>query len=90
MTILFGKEGCKLCDAAKEKLDLLAVPYRVVDLQKCSKGEMPEDWRDINLAGAQACYEITETLPWLNLGGKIVSYPEAMKMLRGEKADSKK
>jgi len=83
MIVLFGKKGCKLCDAAKEKLEMLGAPYRLVDLQECAKSIIPEDWREINLAGAQACYEITETLPWLNVNGKIVSYPEAMKILRG-------
>lgn len=78
MIVLFGKKGCKLCDAAKEKLGIFGVDYRLVDLQEPA----PEDWREINMSGARACYELTETLPWLNIDGKIVSYPEAMKILR--------
>jgi glutaredoxin len=82
--ILFGRAGCKLCDAAEAKLKILGVEYRKVDLQECAKANLPEDWREINLAGAQACYEMTETLPWLRIakGGTIVSYPEAMRLLR--------
>ena len=82
--ILFGRVGCKLCDAAEEKLKLLGREYRKVDLQECAKGNLPGDWKRINLSGAQACYEMTQTLPWFRLtpGGSILSYPEAMRILR--------
>lgn len=80
--ILFGTETCKICKAAEEKLIRMGISYRKIDLAKCAKAELPPDWREIDLAGAQALYELWDMLPWIRIGETLMIYAEAMRVLK--------
>lgn len=75
--VVAGKKGCKLCDAAKQKLGMMEIPYRFVDMEA-----FPDDWREIDLTEPMALYNLHDTLPWLRIDGKWMGYPEAMKAIR--------
>ena len=77
---VYGKPGCKLCEAAKEKLQLLSIAYKFVDLES-----VPDDWRTNGMVAAMAEYEMKERkkLPLIGIDGVIYEYAEAMKILKG-------
>ena len=80
MIVIYGREKCQLCEAAKQKLDLLGVSYEFVSLEntaECFGRRFGGGSTD-----AMAAYQMTETLPWLWMNGRLLSYPEAMKKLR--------
>ncbi len=79
--IVYGKPGCKLCEAAKEKLGLLNIPFISVDLEN-----QGYEYRFKGSTDAMARYQETNTLPWIWIQGSIFSYPEAIKWLREQKS----
>ena len=81
MIRIYGKPGCALCDAAKAKLDLLGLDYEVRDLFAL------EAWREDadGYRAAMAEHAMIDTLPVLEIGGVVMSYPLAMKELRGNR-----
>lgn len=76
--VIYGKKGCGLCKAAEEKLVLLNLPYRKVDMES-----PPEDWRETKLTDAMALYQLTNTLPFIQVGEQVVGYAAAMRLLKG-------
>jgi len=78
---LYGKQGCGLCAAAAQKLDLLGVPYQKVDLDEVDR--TLEGWRENDVPAALAFYSLSETLPVISVNEEFMTYPEAMKRLRG-------
>lgn len=79
--IVYGKQGCKLCDAAKEKLEKLSLPFRFIDLQQIADGE-PCAWRTEGATDAMAMYQHIATLPVIAVDGTCLTYPEAMRNLK--------
>jgi glutaredoxin len=79
---VFGKKGCKLCDAAKDKLDKLGLPFRFIDLERISDGE-PCAWRTEGATDAMAMYQHIATLPVISIDGACLTYPQAVKRLKG-------
>lgn len=79
VVIVAGKPGCGKCEAAKDKLARMGYGCRFVDLMAA-----PADWREIDLAEPMARYQLALELPWLRVRGAWLSYPEAMKTLRGK------
>jgi glutaredoxin len=81
--VLYGKQGCGKCGSAEEKLKLLRVPYRKIDMEN-----PPEDWRTTNLPEAMAMYQLHGTLPFIEVGGTVMFYAQAMRKLKDEQASS--
>jgi glutaredoxin len=82
MTIdIYGKPGCGKCEAAKEKLRLLGIPYREHDIEY--HGALHDGWRDDGSVDALAAYSDMDDLPILRVDGECLSYSEAMKYLKG-------
>jgi glutaredoxin len=77
MVTVYGKPGCGRCDAAKEKLERMAIPYATVDITT-----HPADWRDCGMVDAMATHCLTGTLPVIRIGERFMDYPEAMKELK--------
>ena len=76
--VVYGREGCRFCVSAKEKLELLSCPYTYVDI------EAPGDeWRDNGAAAALAWYQLHGKLPIIVIDKAFLTYPEAMKLLKG-------
>jgi glutaredoxin len=79
---VYGKVGCKLCDAAKDKLRRLGVDHQFVDLMA-----PPENWRETGITGAMAIYqdqpEHEKKLPIIGLDGEFMTYTQAMKKMKG-------
>lgn len=87
MITLYGRENCKLCEAAKQKLDLLDVPYVFVSLEDTA--ECYARRFGGGSVEAMAAYQDKETLPWIWIldeagqgAGALLSYPEAMRLLK--------
>lgn len=78
-TVVFGKPGCGLCDAAKEKLDLMKIPWRFENLQ-----EQPSNWRETGLVEARAMYALHQEakLPIIRFNGSYYTYTEAIKCIK--------
>ena len=76
---IYGKPNCKPCEAAKAKMALIGVPYLFRDLDDV------DHWREDSrgIVAARAEYEMSETLPIFAVDGTCMSYPAAMRMLRG-------
>jgi glutaredoxin len=74
---VYGKRGCGKCEAAKDKLDRFGIGYTFVDLDE------PGDWRDNGAVDAMAEHQLTDELPYISLGGELLTYPQAMKALKG-------
>jgi len=78
VTTIYGKKDCGLCDAAKAKMALLALPFTFRDLFDY------DAWREDEAGYRNAMVEHTmlDTLPVLAIGGEMMSYPAAMKKLK--------
>lgn len=90
---VYGKDGCKTCEKAKQKLEIMELPYEFVDIapaiEGTAKGENP-NWRNDDSVMLMAAYQLYYTLPLIRFGDEEpVDYPEAMQRCREiEKARS--
>ena len=82
MTIeVYGKKGCGICDAAKEKLRLLGLPFTEFDL--AAKIELHDGWRTDGTVAVMAGHADTNLgMPIILIDGEAFSYPDAMRKLR--------
>lgn len=79
--IVYGKEGCKLCAAAKEKLTLMGVAFTSEEL---ATAILPHDgWREDGTAELMAASVYYDTMPIIRIGEYCYNYPGAMKQLKG-------
>lgn len=76
---IYGKKECGLCDSAKEKMGLLGVGYKFVDLMQPG-----DQWRKEGVAEARAYYESldNQTLPIMCLDGKHMLLPMCVKTIK--------
>ena len=81
--IVYGKKGCGLCEAAKDKLKKMGLPFESKILADFLT---PEQWAKTPEAvrEVQACYADIETLPVIVIDGQAMGYPAAMKTLKGK------
>lgn len=79
---VFGKPNCGLCNAAKEKLDLLKVPYNYQNLEEIS--EFHKGWRTDGSVETVAFYHTIGTLPVVKKDGQYMTYPQLMKELKSK------
>lgn len=79
MTItVFGKAGCGICESVKDKLGILNLSFDYVDIEQLAMG-----WRGNGVLDALAWYYLHDTLPAIRIDGVFMTYPEAMKKLKG-------
>ena len=78
---VYGKKGCGKCEAAKEKLELMGVPYEFRKMKDVLDGKIPDKEALVRYALAD------QELPILVIYGKGYTYPEAMKVLKGVPLD---
>lgn len=78
---IYGKSGCKRCEAAKEKMKLLGVEYDQVNIDK-----PPDDWRKNGIVDAMAwaCRQGGNHIPVpiICIDGQHYGYSDGMKALK--------
>ena len=80
---LYGKDGCSKCESAAEKLDML---LGADNWQKWSFEDVGRNWRDQEYADAMSFHVMHDgEMPVIMIDREAYSYPEAMKILKGEK-----
>lgn len=82
---VYGKPGCEVCVAAKQKLELLGLSYEFIDSEAMKLHELHEGWRNDESINFTAAYEFyfPNSLPLLRFGeGDFVSYSEGMKLAK--------
>ena len=87
MVIVFGKEGCSICEAAKQKLEKMEKKYEVKELAEGMA--LHDEWRTDGSVEVTAFARLIETdhipLPIIQIDGRSFRYSEAMKFLKKEK-----
>jgi glutaredoxin len=89
MTIdVYGKKGCGVCEAAKDKLRKLGLPFSEHDLAETV--EFHEGWRDDGTIEIMAAYAANnQGMPIITIDGEAFTYSGAMKRLkRGDDAEA--
>ena len=91
MTInIYGKEGCKLCEAAKQKLALLGKVYVEHNLEWHIT--LHEGWREDGSVPLQAfCQHVADDhipMPIIEIDGKHYTYSQAMRKLKNDNRDT--
>jgi len=78
--IVYGKPGCKLCEAAKDKLQRMDVWFEEVNIEDVLV--VHQGWRDDGSCEVLAWYMLHETLPVIWYRDRCWGYPELMRELR--------
>jgi len=80
---VLGKLNCRLCDAAKQKLELLKVPYVFYDVD-AQVTTAHDGWRTDGTPDRLALFMHNNmAVPTLVINGKPYTYSAAMAKLRG-------
>jgi glutaredoxin len=83
--VVYGKQGCKFCDLAKDKFQRLEIPYDFKLLQPFT--EHHEGWRTDGSVELTAAYNLYErTLPIISIDGQFFTYPMAMNFVKTKQA----
>lgn len=85
---VFGKKNCGLCEAAKDKLRMLELPFNFVDIAPLV--EYHDGWRadgSVEALAANAAFD--GHLPIIKMGAKLHTYPQAMKIIKEGDAKAK-
>ena len=72
--------SCDLCEAAKDKLKRMGVPFQSFELAEAIT--LHDGWRDDETVAVMACYSHYDTYPIIVVDGVAVGYPQAMKLLK--------
>ena len=79
---VYSKEGCGICESAKEKLERMGLPYQVYDLERFVQPH--EGWRDDRSVDLLVAYTLNDRrLPVIRIDDEYHDYPSAMKHLKG-------
>ena len=81
---IYGKDGCGLCEAAKEKMKRLGTAFRYYDLE-----DFDEEWKGTGKVEAMAWHSSEETLPIFRVDGDFMLYPQAMKLIKQRKKNER-
>ena len=82
--VVYGKENCGLCNAAKDKLKILGVPFKFKEIEPLV--ELHSGWRKDESVNLMAAYQMNEhQLPIVSVDGLFLSYPLAMAKLKDTK-----
>lgn len=78
---VYSKEGCGICQKAKEKLDMFGLGYQEKDLERLVA---PHDgWQHDESVELLAAYlHMGSTLPVIRINEEYHDYPSAMRRLR--------
>ena len=87
MTIdIYSKQGCGICDAAKDKMGRLGLEYQTHDLLQVI--EPHQGWREDGSIEVLAAYALLNNkLPVIKIDAEFHDYPSAMKRLKTLNAD---
>lgn len=82
MTIeVYGKKGCGVCSAAKEKLQRMGLSYSDRDLESVTRPHA--GWRDDGSIEVLAALSLLDNrLPLIKIEGSYYDYPGAMRRLK--------
>lgn len=83
--VVLGKSGCGKCASAKEKLELMGLPYHAVELDTAEGRDHPSA-DDALAAAADGGLNIGNDIPIIVIDGVAYKYAEAMKTLKARKA----
>jgi glutaredoxin len=78
---VYTKPGCGLCEAAKEKLNRLGLSFQTLPIAPFL--EHHEGWRADGSCKVLAAYMLYNTLPLFQIDGEFMTYPQAMRRLKG-------
>ena len=84
---VYGKVGCGLCIAAKQKLAKLNKPYEDCELEHFTKHH--EGWREDGSVEVLAAYSEKKAMPLIQIDGVFYDYPGAMSKLKKEQHSRK-
>jgi glutaredoxin len=77
---VYGKPGCGLCEAAKDKLKKMGLKYEALNLSDFT--ELHDGWREDNSCEVLAAYMLLDKLPVVEINGQYMDYPSAMRQLK--------
>ena len=81
--VLYSKPDCTICSRAKEKLELMKLPYETKDLKECI--EHHEGWQKDNTHKLLAFFtQNNQRAPVIEIDGEYYDYPGAMQKLKCE------
>lgn len=86
--VVYGKKDCGKCEAAKDKLNRMGLPYMSRELEKYTT--LHDGWRSDGSVRilAESVY-LGETLPILSIDGQFFDYPTSMKFLKRLRKESR-
>lgn len=78
---LYSKPGCVVCEKAKEKLEIMHMPFEIKDMQECL--EPQEGWQERNIHRLLAFFtQNNQRVPVIEIDGEYFDYPGAMQKLK--------
>lgn len=77
---VYGKPGCGLCEAAKQKLGMLGLEFQAFNLSDFT--EFHEGWREDRSCEILAAYRVIDKMPVVEIDGEYHDYPTAMRQLK--------
>lgn len=77
---VFGKRGCGLCEAARDKIGRLGFEFEPLDLQRFT--EPHEGWREDDSVSVLSAYTLLDKIPLIQIGRDFMDYPSAMRRLK--------
>lgn len=80
MLTVYGKDNCGLCEAAKDKLRKMDVPFESKNIEDHT--EHHDGWREDHSCEILAAYMLLDTLPVIKDGSDYVSYPQLMRRMK--------
>ena len=84
--IVYGKENCGLCEAAKDKLNRMGIEYASHSIEAIM--DHHEGWRDDGSCAVSALYQLKDTLPIIKMNNEVMTYPQTMKALKARSKDA--
>lgn len=80
--LVIGRDACGVCNSAKEKLDLMRIPYDFVNIAVAA--EPHENWRSDGSVDAMAYFHLGNSMiPTIVIDKVPYSYTAAMAKLKG-------
>ena len=77
---VYGKPGCGLCEAAKQKLGLLGLEFEAYNLADFT--DLHDGWRTDRSCEIMAAYRMIDKMPVVQVDGRYLDYPSAMRHLK--------
>ena len=84
---VYGKPGCGLCEAAKQKLKMMGLEYQSLNLADYT--ELHEGWRQDRSCEILAAYRLIDKMPVVEIDGEYHDYPTAMRQLKERMQETK-